>query len=74
MTEREERMEEALQRIQQWTQAYPVRAFPPLAIEDLRHANFALKAIGIDMGALHAEWARHLLKGIGRITEEALKK
>ena len=71
-TEREERREDALLRIQQWAKAYPTKMFTPLSIEDLRHCQFALKAIGIDMGAMHAEWARHILKGIAEITEEAL--
>lgn len=72
--DREERLEKALLRIKQWADAYPVRVFRPLTIEDLRHANFALKAIGIDMGALHAEWARHILNGISKICSEAMEE
>ena len=67
-----EKLEEALQRIQQWAQAYPVKAFPPVSIEDLRHAQFACKAIGIELAAIHGEWARHILKGIEEITNRAL--
>jgi len=72
MTEREERLEEALLCIKQWAEMYPVKAFKPLGVEDLRHANFALKAIGIDMGALHASWANHILRGVVRFAQEAL--
>jgi len=72
MTEREERMEEALLRIQQWAKAYPLRSFPPVSIEDLRHAQFACKALGIDLAAIHGEWARHILKGIEEITNRGL--
>ena len=73
MTDREERLEEALLRIKQWAEAYPTKVFRPVTTEDLRQANFALRAVGIDMGALHAAWARRILNGIGQICDEALK-
>ena len=72
MTDREEHLEEALLRIKQWAEAYPVTVFTPLQPSDFGRAALALKASGIDMGALHAEWARHILKGVGEICEEAL--
>jgi hypothetical protein len=73
MIEREDRLKEALLRIQQWAKAYPVTMFTPLSDEDLKNVQRALEAEGIDMGALHGAWARHILNGIGDIIDEALK-
>ena len=74
MTDREERMEEALLRIKRWAEAYPVTTFKPLEDHDLKLAARVLVNSGIDMGALHAGWARHILDGITKICEEGLKK
>ena len=73
MTEREERLEDALLRIKQWAEAYPVTVFKPLSEEDLRVANTVLKVANIDIGALHAGWARHILKGITEICDKGLE-
>ena len=73
MTDREERVEEALLRIKQWTNAYPVTVFKPIPPEKMKLASKVLADNGIDMGALHASWARHILNGIGEICEEGLK-
>jgi len=73
MTEREERLEEALLRIQQWARAYPVTVFLPVTEADLKIAEQVLRASGISMAALHGAWARHILNGIAEITEEALR-
>jgi len=73
VTEREERLEEALLKIKQWAEAYPVRVFPPVSVEDLRQAGFALKACGLDISVLHADWARRIVKGLVEHIEEALK-
>lgn len=67
-----ERMEDALHMIKQWADAYPVDVFRPISDEKLKEANEALKAIGVDMGALHAGWARHIVDGIGNIARAAL--
>lgn len=53
-----------LWRVRQWCEAYPADVFLPV---DAAKARVALDAVGIDMGALHAQWARHLLDGVGRI-------
>jgi hypothetical protein len=74
LEDRADRQEEALLRIKQWAEAYPTKTFKPVTIEDLRHADFALRAIGIDMGALHAAWARHILNGISEICNDAMKE
>ncbi len=74
LEDRADRQEEALLRIKQWAEAYPTKTFKPVTIEDLRHADFALRAIGIDMGALHAAWARRILNGISEICNDAMKE
>jgi hypothetical protein len=73
VVEREERLEEALLKIKQWAEAYPVRVFPVVPVEDLRQARFALHAVGINIDALHADWARRIMKGLVEHIEEALK-
>jgi hypothetical protein len=64
--------QEAIAEALQWIDAYPDTVFLPVSEEKLAEANDALKAIGVDMGALHAGWARHLLDGIGGILRRAL--
>lgn len=57
-------LKDKLWRVRQWCEAYPADVFLPV---DTAKANAALKAAGIDVGALHAQWARHLLAGVGEI-------
>ena len=64
---------EALQRIQQWCDAYPDDIFIPIDKESMQKADKVLKEIGIDMGAMHAQWARHLIQGIKKIADEVLE-
>ena len=66
-------LEEALQRIKQWANAYPVTVFKPIPPEKMELASKVLADNGIDMGALHASWARHILTGIAQLCEEGLK-
>lgn len=62
-----ERLRDALDRIEQWCKAYPVSVFPPLSDETVRDAGAILRTHGISIGALHAQWARHILLGIADI-------
>jgi hypothetical protein len=71
--DRIEKLEAALLRIKQWAEAYPVEIFRPLTEEQIRYAGALLKERDIDMGALHASWARHILDGIGDIVRDALE-
>lgn len=68
MTERQERMAEALHNILQWTEAYPVGVFTVPDFEAIRQ-----KIGDGPMAALHGSWARHLLMGIGNIAREGLR-
>jgi hypothetical protein len=70
MTEREERLEEALQRIAQWADGYPLDIFPEPNWET---ARWALQEYGITLDAISAHCIRHVIDGVGKIAKEALK-
>jgi hypothetical protein len=62
--------DEALLHIAQWAEAYPEDIFPPVDVASAR------EKVGDDalFSRLHAEWARHLCKGIGAIARAALEE
>ena len=72
-TVREDQLEEALLRIKQWAEAYPVEVFRPVSDDHLKIAATVLESAGISLAAIHGEWARHILDGIAKICEEGLK-
>jgi hypothetical protein len=69
LTERVENLEDAIFQIEQWCEAYPEDVFTPLSDFDVTRAGLLLKSGNIDVGALHAQWARHLLGGISKIAQ-----
>lgn len=69
MTEREERLADALHRIEQWCSAYPLDIFPE---PDLKRAREVLEAAGMTLDGVSASAARHVLNGIVEIVQEAL--
>jgi hypothetical protein len=69
MTEREERMEEALHKIESWSRAYPLSVFPEPDWEKVREL---LASGGITLDAVSASNMRHVVKGVGNIAREAL--
>ncbi len=64
---RPDQMREALQRIADWADAYPLEQFPE---QDLKKADQILKQHGISMSAMHGQWARNIVEGIGKIARE----
>jgi hypothetical protein len=68
--ERLERYEEALQRIVQWSEAYPLDIFPE---PDWKRAAEGLKAVGITLDAVSGNCMRHVIEGVGKIAREALQ-
>lgn len=64
-----ERMRDALTRIDEWADAYPVAVFPE---PNISACAKALADAGQASDALHASWARHLLGGVKRIVRTAL--
>ena len=67
-------LKDALERIAQWAEAYPVTVFIPLTSGEMQKADSVLRGAGISMGAMHAAWARHIVDGIGGIARQALDR
>lgn len=62
-------LEQALQRIVQWSEAYPLDIFPE---PDWKKANELLTAGGIRLDAISAHCMRHVVEGVGQIARDAL--
>jgi hypothetical protein len=62
---------DALQKIQSWSESYPVDIFPE---PDLKRAAELLNAGGITLDAVSASTARKIIKGVGEIARDALKE
>jgi hypothetical protein len=65
-----DKLEEALQRIVQWSEAYPLDIFPE---PDFVLAGVLLRAGGMTLDAISASCMRRVVEGVGKITREALK-
>lgn len=68
---RTKKLEDALQRIDTWAKAYPLRAFPE---PDFKRAAKVLKAGGLSLDAISASNMRHVINGVRNIVEQALKR
>ena len=66
-----DKMQEALQRIVQWSEAYPVKVFPE---PDWKLAREALAVAGITLDSVSAGCMRHVVEGVGRIAREGLEE
>lgn len=69
---REDRMEEALRRIADWSEAYPTDIFPEPHEAYYQKAREVLEANGMTLDRLSAAAMRHVASGMGRIAKEAL--
>ena len=67
--DRIDQLEEALHRIAQWSEAYPLDIFPE---PDLKKARELLAAGGITLDAISAHCMRHVIEGVGQIARAAL--
>lgn len=65
-------LEEALQRIIQWSEAYPMDIFHEPSSEECQRAHKLLTANGMPLDAFSASMGRHCLKGIGDIARGVL--
>lgn len=74
MIDRVYQLEDVLRRIKQWCDAYPISIFTPVDDDTLKKVHELLAAEGISMTAMHAQWARHILAGIGDIIGNTLKE
>jgi len=64
-------LEEALQRIVQWSESYPLSVFLE---PDWKKAAELLKAGGITLDSISAACMRHVVEGVGEIAREALSR
>lgn len=71
---RAEDLEEALQKIVQWAEAYPTDIFHEPPAEEAKKANELLNANGMTLDAFSASMGRHCLAGVGDIARSALEK
>lgn len=62
-------LEEALLRIIQWSEAYPLDIFPE---PDLKKARELLAVGGITLDAISAHCMRHVIQGVAKIAREVL--
>jgi len=65
-----DKMHDALQRIVQWSEAYPLKIFPE---PDMMLARQALAVAGITLDQVSASCMRHVVEGVGRIAREGLE-
>jgi len=64
-------LEQALQRIAEWSDAYPLKIFPE---PDWKKAQALLEAGGMTLDAISASNMRHVVEGVGKIAKDALKE
>lgn len=64
-----ELLEEALQKIVLWSEAYPTDVFPE---PDWKRARALLEAGGITLDSISGSCMRHVVEGVGKIAREAL--
>ncbi len=66
---RRECMQEALEQIASWSEAYPLDIFPE---PDWAYARVLLGRGGISIDAVSAHCMRHVIEGVGKIARDAL--
>jgi hypothetical protein len=64
-----ERMQEALEQIVQWSEAYPPSIFSK---PDWPRVAEVLHAAGLSLDAVSADCMRHCVKGVGEIARKGL--
>ena len=65
-----ERLREALDKINDWSKAYPLDLFPE---PDFKQVRDLLAAGGIPIDVVSASNMRHVVEGVGKIAREALE-
>lgn len=63
---------DALERLKQWAEAYPVEVFPEMAPEDWKKANEVLAASGMNLTRISASNMRHVITQTVKIVDEGL--
>lgn len=67
---RAERYKDTLNQIDNWAKAYPLDVFPE---PDFKRVREVLEAAGITLDSVSASNMRHVITGVARIVEKALK-
>ena len=71
LTAENERLRAALERIREWSDAYPLDVFPE---PDWEKSEAALSAAGLSLSAISAANMRHVISGVGSIARAALEE
>lgn len=64
---------DALEKLKQWADAYPLDVFPEVQRQDWQRANALLAEKGISMTAMSASNMRRVITGVRKIVDEGLK-
>lgn len=65
------RLTAALERIREWSDAYPLDVFPE---PDWKKSEAVLSAAGLSLSAISAANMRHVISGVGSIARAALEE
>jgi hypothetical protein len=69
LSEENDRLIDALEKIVSWADAYPLKVFPE---PDFKKADELLEAGGMSLDGISASNMRHVVRGVGNIAREAL--
>lgn len=72
MCDRCDELKEALQRIVQWSEAYPTDIFHEPSPEEAHRAHKLLTENGMTLDAFSASMGRHCMANVGKIAKGAL--
>jgi ribosomal protein S8 len=64
VTDDPDKLQDVLQRIKQWCEAYPTNVFKPMTSDEVAACVKLLREEGYRTDALYAEWGRHILAAI----------
>jgi hypothetical protein len=70
--DRIERLEEALRRIVEWSEAYPFVVFPKPDRDHYARVHEVLTANGMTLDRISADIMRHVTEGMGKIARDGL--
>ena len=64
---------DALEKLQNWADAYPLDVFPEVLRQDWQRANEVLAQAGLSMSRMSASNIRHVINGVRETVAEGLK-
>ena len=63
---------DALEKLQQWAESYPVEVFPEMTSEEFKQASEVLKAAGLCLDRISASNIRYVITQARKIVDEGL--